>query len=141
MNLSIEEAEMAPGYTGLLIDETPLLSHADVRPFIWAILLYRGAVKSHEIVGAITPICSHSELYSGWSDILDDDDDRTRLEWLVGEVLGDMTAKGLLRYNDLSDHWTLSAGRDKRHLPEIIKAVAGVDGSLPKHLLLDLEST
>ena len=83
----IEEAEVAPGTLGLLYDETPELTTADIRPFIWAILLYRGAVKKHEAVGAVTPLCGHSELYSGFSDDLDPEDDRTRLEWLVDEVL------------------------------------------------------
>ena len=114
-------------------------SVASVKPFVWAILLYRGAVKSHEIVGALTPVCAHSELYSGWSDDLDPEDARTRLEWLVDEVLGDMTAKGLLRYSTLADLWVLSAGENKRNLPTIIKAVAGIDGSLPKHLIMDME--
>ena len=137
--MNIEEAEIAPGTLGLIFDETPKLTHADVKPFVWAILLYRGAVKSHEIVGALTPVCAHSELYSGWSDDLDPEDNRTRLEWLVDEVLGDMTAKGLLRYSTLADLWVLSAGENKRNLPTIIKAVAGIDGSLPKHLIMDME--
>ena len=62
----IEEVEVAPGTLGLLYDETPELTTADIRPFIWAILLYRGAVKKHEAVGAVTPLCGHSELYSGF---------------------------------------------------------------------------
>ena len=134
MTFSIEEAEIAPGTLGLLFDETPRLTHASVKPFVWAILLYRGAVKSHEVVGALTPICAHAELYSGWSDELDVYDNRTRLEWLVGEVLGDMTAQGILRYSMEADLWVLTAGENKRHLSTIIKAVAGIDGSLPKHL-------
>lgn len=137
--MNIEEAEVAPGTLGLLFDETPKLTHADVKPFVWAILLYRGAVKQHELIGAITPLCAHSELYSGWSDDLDPTDNRTRLEWLTGEVLGDMTAQGILRYSMQADLWVLSAGENQRNLPEIIKAVAGVDGSLPKHLIMDLE--
>lgn len=135
--MNIEEAEIAPGTLGLIFDETPKLTHSDVKPFVWAILLYRGAVKSHEVVAALTPICAHSELYAGWSDDLDDD--RTRLEWIVDEVLGDMTAKGILRYSTLADLWVLTAGENQRHLPTIIKAVAGIDGSLPKHLIADLE--
>lgn len=119
------------------MDETPRLTTADVKPFLWAILLYRGAVRAHEVVGAITPICAHAELYSGWNEDLDDD--RTRLEWLVDEVLGDMTAKGLLRYSTKGDLWVLEAGEGKRHLPTIIKAVAGIDGSLPKHLIMEME--
>jgi hypothetical protein len=137
MAFSIEEAELAPGTLGLLFDETPRLTTADVRPFVWAILLYRGAVRAHEVVGALTPICAHAELYSGWSEDLDDD--RTRLEFLVDEVLGDMTANGLLRYSTKADLWVLEAGENKRHLPTIIKAVAGIDGSLPKHLIMELE--
>lgn len=133
----IEEAEVAPGTLGLLYDETPELTTADVRPFVWAILLYRGAVKSHEVIGAVTPICGHSELYSGWSDDLEPEDNRTRLEWLVGEVLGDMTASGLLRYSTKGDLWVLNSS--DRHLPEVIKVVAGINGSLPQHYIMERE--
>lgn len=133
----IEEAEVAPGTLGLLYDETPELTTADVRPFVWAILLYRGAVKSHEVVGAVTPLCAHSELYSGWSDDLDVDDNRTRLQWLVDEVLGDMTASGLLRYSTKGDLWVLNS--NDKHLPDVIKAVAGINGSLPQHYILERE--
>lgn len=138
MTFGIEEAEIAPGTLGLLFDETPRLTHADIKPFVWSILLYRGAVKRHEVVAAVTPLCAHAELYSGWSDDLDMEDDRTRLEWLADEVLGDMTASGILRYSTKADLWVLSAGENKRHLPTIIKAVAGIDGSLPKHLIAEL---
>ena len=134
----IEEAEVAPGTLGLLYDETPELTTADIRPFIWAILLYRGAVKKHEAVGAVTPLCGHSELYSGWSDDLDPEDDRTRLEWLVYEVLGDWTACGLLRYSTKADLWVLNSS--DRHLPEVIKVVAGTNGSLPAHYIMERDN-
>jgi len=133
----IEEAEVAPGTLGLLYDHTPELTTADIRPFVWAILLYRGAVKRHEVVGSVTPLCGHSELYSGFSDDLDPEDDRTRLEWLVDEVLGDWTACGLLRYSTKADLWCLNSSN--KHLPEVIKAVAGVNGSLPQHYILERE--
>ncbi len=135
--LSIEEAEVAPGTLGLLYDDTPQLTTADVRPFVWAVLLFRGAVKRHEVVGAITPMCAHSELYSGFSDFLDDVDDRTRLEWLVDEVLGDMVASGLLRYSMKADLWCLNSS--DKHLPEVIKAVAGINGSLPHSYIAERE--
>ena len=134
----IEEAEVAPGTLGLLYDSTPTLTTADVRPFVWALLLFRGAVKKSEIIGAITPVCAHSELYSGWSEFLDDNDNRTRLEYLVEEVLGDMTASGLLRYSMKGDLWVLNSS--DKHLPEVIKAVAGINGSLPAHYILERES-
>jgi hypothetical protein len=137
---TIEEAEVAPGTLGLLYDETPRLTTADVKPFVWAILLFRNAIRRHEVVGAITPICAHAELYGGWSEYLDDEDNRTRLEWLVDEVLGEMTAQGILRYSSKADLWILEAGQNKRHLPEIIKAVAGVGGSMPQHLVMELNS-
>lgn len=133
----IEEAEIAPGTLGLLYDEIPQLTTADVKPFVWAILLFRKAVKKSEVVGCITPICAHSELYSGFSDELDFEDYRTRLEWLVDEVLGDMTASGLLHYDQDDDLWVLSA--EDKHLPRVIKAVAGIDGSLPQQYILQRE--
>ena len=104
---------------------------------MWAVLLFRGAVKRHEVVGAITPMCAHSELYSGFSDFLDDADDRTRLEWLVDEVLGDMVASGLLRYSMKADLWVLNSS--DKHLPEVIKAVAGINGSLPHSYIAERE--
>ena len=134
----IEEAEVAPGTLGLLYDSTAELTTADVRPFVWALLLFRGAVKKSEVVGAITPACAHSELYSGWSEFLDEEDNRTRLEYLVEEVLGDMTAAGLLRYSMKADLWVLNSS--DKHLPTVIKAVAGIDGSLPQHYVLEREA-
>ena len=134
---NIEEAEVAPGVLGLLYDETPELTTADIRPFLWAILLYRGAVKRHEVIGSVTPLCGHSELYSGFSDDLDPDDDRTRLEWLVDEVLGDWTASGLLRYSTKADLWVLNSSN--KHLPQVINAVSGTNGSLPAHYIMERE--
>ena len=134
----IEEAEVAPGTLGLLYDSTPELTTADVRPFVWALLLFRGAVKKSEVLGAITPVCAHSELYSGWSEYLEDGDDRTRLEYLVEEVLGDMTASGLLRYSMKGGLWVLNSS--DKHLSDVIKAVAGINGSLPAHYVLEREA-
>ena len=135
--MNIEEAEIAPGTLGLLYDETPVMTTADIRPFVWAILLYRGAVRTSEVVGAVTPLCGHSELYSGWSEDLDLEDSRTRLEWLVQEVLGDMTAEGLLRFSTKGDFWVLNSS--DKFLPTVIKAVAGINGSLPAHYILERE--
>lgn len=136
--LNIEEAEIVPGTLGLLYDETPVMTTADIRPFVWAILLYRGAARTSEVVGAVTPLCGHSELYSGWSEDLDLEDSRTRLEWLVQEVLGDMTAEGLLRFSTKGDIWVLNSS--DQFLPTVIKAVAGINGSLPSHYILERES-
>lgn len=134
---TIDEAGECPGTTGLLFDETPLLTHATIRPAVWFILLARGAVRTSEVLACVTPICALDDLKSGFSDQLHVDDDRNRAEWLIDEVIGDMTAEGLLRYNDEKDIWVLTKGANSRNLPTIIKAVAGVNGQLPFHL--DLE--
>ena len=83
--MNIEESEMAPGYCGLLFDDTPLLTQAHVRAFVWPILLYRGAVRPHEVVGAISQVCSTEDLKTGaWSALEGDYSDRSRVEILVG---------------------------------------------------------
>ena len=130
----VEEAEIAPGALGLLYDETPQLTTADIRPFVWAILLYRHAVRKSEVLGAVTTLCAHAELYSGWSEDLDSRDNRTRLEWLTDEVLGEYTAEGLLLYDESDDLWVLNTS--DKFLPRIIEAVSGINGSLPAHYIL-----
>jgi len=130
-----QDAEIAPGTTGLLYDDTPLLTHATVRPFVWSVLLARGAVRPCEVLACVTPICSVEDLKSGFSEEIEDD--RSRAEWLVDEILGEMTSHGLLRYNPDKDLWILTKGQNNQNLPTIIKAVAGIDGQLPFHLNLE----
>ncbi len=134
---TFEDANECPGTTGLLFDETPRLNHATVRPAVWFVLLARGAVRTSEVLACVTPICSLDDLKSGFTDQLHPDDDRNRAEWLIDEIIGDMTAEGLLRYNDEKDIWVLTKGENDRNLPTIIKAVAGVNGQLPFHLNLE----
>ena len=47
-----------------------------------------------------------------------------------------MTASNMLEYNQSKDIWTLRRGENDRNLPRVITAVAGVDGSLPKHFII-----
>ena len=131
---TVDSAVEAPGTVGLLFDETPALTHADIKPFVWAILLARGAVRPSEVLACVTPICSVEDLKSGFSEEIEDD--RSRAEWLVDEILGDMTASNMLEYNQSKDIWTLRRGENDRNLPRVITAVAGVDGSLPKHFII-----
>ena len=135
---TIEESEIAPGTVGLLYDDTPQLTHATIRPAVWFILLARGAVRPSEVLACVTPICSPEDLKSDWSDQLDDDDDRNRAEWLIDEILGDMTAARLLEYSEEKDIWILRYSA--KALPEVVKAVAGVNGRMPQHFLLEMES-
>ena len=138
MTFTIDQAEIAPGTVGLLIDETPRLTLANVRPFIWAALLYRTAVRPSEIVSLVSVLCSVEDLkVANWEEA-EADETRSWAECLAEEVLGDMLAAGLCRYNDQEDLWILTAGENRRNVPEIIAAVSSLNAEMPKHLLLEL---
>jgi hypothetical protein len=134
----LEEAEICPGTTGLLIDETPRLTLANVKPFIWAALLYRTAVRPSEIVSLVSVLCSPEDLKEANWDDADADETRSFAEYLAEEVLGDMLACGLCRYNEEEDLWVLTAGENRQNVPKIIAAVSSLNSELPKHLLLEL---
>ena len=137
--MDIYEAEMAPGYVGLLFDDTPLLTIAHVRAFVWPILLYRGAVRAHEVVGAISAVCSTEDLKTGAWDALEGDySDRSRVEILVDEVLGEMIADGTCRYNEDQDIWVLTLGHNRINVHKVINVVTALDAALPHHLLADM---
>jgi hypothetical protein len=88
---------------GALIDDLPLIVPANVRPYLIAIVLHRGALAKHELVAALTPHCSMCDLkVGGWSSLEADYSDSTRLETIVDEVLGEFVAQRLLRYNEES---------------------------------------
>lgn len=138
MTFTIDQSEISPGTTGLLIDETPRLTLANVRPFLWAALLYRGAVRPSEIVSLVSVLCSTEALkISNW-DEADTDETRSWAEYLAEELLGDMLASGLCRYNEEEDLWVLTAGENRQNVPKIIAAVSSLNSELPKHLLLEL---
>lgn len=137
--MNMLEAEICPGTTGLLIDETPALTTAHVRPFVWAVLLYRGAATAHEVVHAVSAVCSSEDLkIANWEDA-DEEDDRNWAEFCVEEVLGEMTAEGLCRYSYERDLWVLAVGENKQNVPKVIAAVATLNAQMPKHFLLDME--
>lgn len=126
-----------PGCVGTLIDETPMLTTAHVRPYIIALLLHRCAVKYHEIIATISPHCRQEDLIVGaWDPMTQDYCEGTRLESLVDEVLGEMTGDQLLRYNDEKDMWVLQV----KHMSQIINWVSATGGQLPKHLLMEMSA-
>lgn len=129
----VKGSEDCPGTTGLLVDNTPRLTVANVRPFVWAILLFRGAVHSWEVVNALSAICSATDMKISDDD---DDDDRTTAEICVDTVLAEMIIEGLLRYNEKKDVWVLVYSPN--NVSTVIKAVAGVNGTMPQHFLLDM---
>lgn len=130
--------ERVPGCIGLLIDETPLLDTASVRPYVVATLLHRGAIRYSEILACLTPHCRDLDLKVGvWDPIDEEYCENTRLEKLVDEVLGEFVAEGILRYNEEQDLWVLTAN----DIPRIISWVAAVGGKMPKHLLLEMSKS
>jgi hypothetical protein len=138
MTFTINQAEICPGTVGLLIDEIPRLTLANVRPFVWSALLYRTAVRPSEIVSLVSVLCSPEDLKVAAWDEADADETRSWAECLAEEVLGDMLAAGLCRYNPEEDLWVLTVGENKRNVPEIIAAVSSLNAEMPKHLLLEL---
>jgi hypothetical protein len=129
---SIQESEIAPGTTGALMEDQPKLTTAHVRPFVWATLMYRTGVHSWEVVNALSAICSTQD-----TKIDDfDEDERTWLEICVDTALAEMVIEGLLRYNEKKDVWVLAYSPS--NVPTVIKAVSGVNGSMPKHFLLEM---
>lgn len=140
MEQTSNNSDFVPGAVGPFIDDLPLATNAFVKPYIIAILLHRGAVRPEEVAAAMIPHCPLVDMKTGiWDDVENYNiSDKTRLEILIDEVLGEMVAQGILRYNDKSDLWVLQVGKNKRHLPEIINWVSATSGQLPYHLLLDL---
>lgn len=134
MNLDRHLAAVAPGTTGALFDDTPRLTTAAVRPFVWAILMFRTGVHSWEVVNALSAVCSTEDMKAESENL---DDDRTAAEILVDQVLGEMTAEGLLDYNDEKDIWVLRYSHQA--VPVVITAVAGVNGRMPQHFLFEME--
>lgn len=128
------------GAVGPFIDDRPLLTHATIKPYIIAILLHRGAVSFGEVLAALIPHCSDMDLKIGmWDDIENCHiEDRSRLEVLVGETLGEMVGIGILRYNEEQDLWVLSVGENRKNLPKIINWVAATGAQLPRHILLEM---
>jgi hypothetical protein len=125
-------SELAPSVVGTLIDEVPLIVSANVRPYVVAIVLHRGAVAKHELVAALTPHCSVCDLKEGgWSTLEGDYTESTRLESIVDEVLGEFVAANLLRYNEESRIWV--AHNDS--IRYWITKATELDASVPPHLL------
>jgi len=140
MGIKSATSNFLPGAVGPFIDELPIVSHANIKPYVIAIALHRGAVRFQEVLTALTPHCPQIDLKIGAWDSLEncEVDDKTRLELLVEEVLGEMVSAGLLRYNAEEDFWVLSVGGNNKNLPTIVNWVSATGAQLPQHILLDM---
>ena len=113
-----------------LFEESPRLNPARVRPFVWAILLLRGAVRPSEVVASIAPHANEEDLRS-W------DEDMTELESCVWQTLQKMVKDGDLRVSEKSEELfvldsTHSAAR------KAISATSTLDAQLPDHMLAEM---
>lgn len=127
--------EVTCGGCGLLMDETPLLTAASIKPYVVAILLHRGAVRRGEVLASLVPHCADEDIKIGaWDSIDEDYCDSTRAEKLVDEVLGEFVLEGILRYNEQQDLWVLTGGQ----ISTIISWVTSLGARLPQHLSLEL---
>ena len=108
-------------------DHNPRVTPGRVRPFIWAYLLLRGAVRRSEVEQALTGHVREE-------DIRIDDDvlDRTALEATIDDCLASMVLANVLRVN--GDLYVLKP----EALSRTVSLVTQLDAQLPDHLLADL---
>lgn len=126
---------MPPGCVGALADDIPLLTTAQVRPYVVATLLHRGAARDSEIIGSLVPHCTPGDLrVGGWDPFDEEYCEGTRLEKLVDEVLGEFVSEGLVRYNEAQDLWVLTT----QDIPRVISWVASLGAKMPQHLLMEM---
>lgn len=129
-----------PGALGPFLDNCPLVTHANIRPYIIAILLHRGAVRISEVLAALVPHCYHGELKSG--ELIEgmnpDSADKTRLEILVEQVLAEMQASKMLIHYRKSGTWVLSALGGCDNLPRIISWVTSMNSQLPRSITSEI---
>ena len=119
---------------GALIDDLPMITHANVRPYVIAVLLHRGAVAFSEIVGSISPHCHLDDLRISE----DSEFEKSRLEEIVEEVLGEMVQERLLRYNEERDFWVLSPGVSHQNVSKVISWAATLGAQIPHHFSLEM---
>lgn len=110
------------------IDLQPHATPARVRPFIWAYLLLRGAVRSSEVEQALAGHVLDGDLRA-WSDPLD----RTNLRVIVDDVLAEMVFEGLLRVNQ--DLYVLKP----EAITKAVSMTCQLNAQLPDHLLMELD--
>ena len=128
--MTLELHDDISGMVGELVwfDETPRVNPARVRPFIIAVLLLRGAVRSEEVIASMTAHVHPDDLKS-W------EYESTQLELVVAIALGDLIRKRILR--DRGDGlFVLDASPEATRFA--ITATSALDAQLPDHLLQEV---
>ena len=120
------------GMVGVLnsYDESPVATQARVRPFVWSILLFRGAVRPHEVISSIAP-------HSNPDDLRCQDTDTTPLEDAVHSTLRVMAEHGILRLSDKhTDLYVLDSSSAAAR--KAISVTSTLDAQLPDHMLAEM---
>lgn len=127
---AINACDMVGGCVGLVLsDDQPHGTPGRIRPFVWSYLLLRGAVRRCEVAGALTGHVSSDDIRVV---ALDFDDERSPLEAVIDEVLGEMVASGLLRIGNQDDGLFVLATAG---IQQAVSLVCQLNAQLPDHLL------
>lgn len=127
-------ASDVPGYCGPLSDDRPRVTVARARPFLWAVLLWRGAVRREELVALLSILAPTDDLRLGVFDALHGqlDEQRNRLEVTADWALGEEVGAGRLRVRS-DDLYVLTL----EGLTQAIAATCTLNAQLPDHLLTE----
>lgn len=117
------------GCTGAVVfDSNPHATPSRIRPFIWAFLLLRGAVRRHEVTGAISGHVADQDIR-----IEDDPFGRTGVEAAVDDALTEMVKEGHLRRRDDSLYVLTPSA-----LQKAMSLTCSLNAQLPEHLLHEI---
>lgn len=132
LNLLNDEIDLASfgGMVGAVhtFEESPRITSARVRPFIFSILLLCGGVRAGEVEANIAPL-AHPDDIRAW------ETDATRLQLVIAYTLEDLVKKEILRRRD--DGLFVLASTSTA-TTTAISVTAATDGQLPDHLLADM---
>lgn len=131
MTLSLidDDLHALSGMVGtVMFDESPRMNPARVRPFVFAILLLRGAVRAEEVIASLS--ChAHPDDLRAW------DSEATQLELVVAHTLAGLIKRRILR--DRGDGlFVLSSTPEACR--NAISITAALDAQLPDHLLQEV---
>ena len=115
-----------PGYCGPLADSRPNATAANVRPFVWAYVLFTGGVTHSDIVRAMDGLCNADDVIRYEPD--------SRLDQIVQSVLTEFVSRGYLELNSKGTYKLLAPSC----LQKTMSVVCVLNSSLPDHLLGDL---
>lgn len=130
MTIDLLDDDSPGGSAGelVLFDVTPRINPARVRPFIFAVLLLRGAVREEEVLSSLAPHVHPDDLRS-W------DSEATQLELVVAHAISGLIKKRILR--DRGDGlYVLSNTPEATR--QAITATSALDAQLPDHLLQEV---